>query len=224
MTKIIVFGIEKLAEIAYVYITNDSEYEIVAFTVDREYLTKKELFNLPVLPFEEIEKSYPPKDYKMFIAIGYQDLNRIREKKYYEAKEKGYELISYVSSNVSNIGKSKVGDNCFILEFNVIQPFVKIGNNVIIFSANYIGHGSKIGDHCFIGSHVVITGENIVKQNCFIGVNSTIANSITIEKENFIGSGCMITQNTEEKGVYVTEDTKKFRLNSDFFLKFTKMK
>jgi len=65
----------------------------------------------------------------MFIAIGYHDLNRIRQKKYNEAKKKGYELISYVCSNISSFGDFEVGDNCFILDNQIIQPFVKIGNN-----------------------------------------------------------------------------------------------
>ncbi len=224
MTKIVVFGIGELAELAYMYMKYDSDYEIVAFTVDRQYITKKELFGLQILPFDEIEKLYAPKEYKMFVAIGYSDLNRAREKKYLEAKKKGYELISYVCSKNSNFGKIEVGENCFILENNTIQPLAKIGNNVIIFCGNYIGHHCVIEDHCFISSHVIISGGTHIKSYCFLGINTSIGNSIIIEKENFIGSSCNITKNTTEKSVFITEDTPKFRLNSDFFLKFTKFK
>ena len=224
MEKIVIFGIGNIAEVAYTYITNDSEYEIVAFTVDKEYLTKNKLFNLPVIPFDELENLYPPKDYKIFAAIGYHDLNRIRQKKYEEVKNKGYELISYVSSKISNFGNVEIGDNCFILEDNVLQPFAKIGNNVTLWSGNHIGHHSTIEDHCFITSHVVISGKSTIKQNCFIGVNSTIGHEITIGKNNFIGAGCLITKNTENKSVFITKDTEKFRIDSDRFIKFSKIK
>ena len=58
----------------------------------------------------------------MFVAVGYQDLNKFRARKYEEAKAKGYELISYVSSRASNFGGVEIGDNCFVLEFAAIQP------------------------------------------------------------------------------------------------------
>lgn len=224
MEKIVVFGIGNIAEVAYSYITNDSEYEIVAFTVDKEYLTKSELFNLPVVPFDELEDLFPPKGYKIFIAIGYQNLNKLRQKKYEEVKNKGYQLISYISSKISNFGNAEIGDNCFILEDNVLQPFIKIGNNVTLWSGNHIGHHSTIEDHCFISSHVVISGLSTIKQNCFIGVNSTIGHEITIEKDNFIGAGCLITKSTEAKNVFISKNTEKFRIDSERFMKFSRMK
>ena len=89
----------------------------------------------------------------MFIAIGYKNMNKIREKFYNEAKSKGYTLLNYLSSK-ANIFTDKIGDNCFICEDNTIQPYVKIGKNVILWSGNHIGHHSVIEDHIWICSHV----------------------------------------------------------------------
>ena len=38
--KLIIFGNTEFAEIAYEYFTHDSDYEVVAFCVHREYINK----------------------------------------------------------------------------------------------------------------------------------------------------------------------------------------
>jgi acetyltransferase-like isoleucine patch superfamily enzyme len=148
-------------------------------------------------------KQNPCEDFKMFIALSYSKLNRIREAKYYEAKQKGYELISYVSSKCSYMSQYACGDNCFIFEDNTIQPFVKIGNNVTLWSGNHIVHHSVLNDHIFISSHVVISGHCRISSNSFIGVNATIGHQVVIANENIIGAGSIITKNTETGNVWV---------------------
>lgn len=224
MSKVVIFGAGKIADEAFFYLTNDSPHEIVAFTLDGAYLTEKEKFGLPVVPFEEAESLYPPGDFKMFVAVGYQDLNKFRAQKYEEAKAKGYELISYVSSRASNFGQVEIGDNCFVLEFAVIQPCAKVGSNVFIWSGNHVGHHSSVGDHCYIAGNVVISGSTIVEPYCFIGVSATIGHEVTIGRESFIGAHSLITKNVEPKSVYITPDTPKYRLDSSTFLRLTKMK
>ncbi len=224
MSKVVIFGEGKIAVEAYYYITNDSPHDIVAFTVDEEFISKKELFGLPIIPFDEVEDKYPSDEYKMFVALGYQNMNKLRATKYFEAKDKGYELISYVSSRASNFGDVEIGDNCFILDNAVIQPCSKLGNNVSIWSGNHIGHHAIVKDHCYIAGHVIISGSTIIEPYCFIGVNATIGHEITIGRESFIGASCLITKSAEDKSVYITQDTPKFRLDSSSFLRLTTMK
>jgi len=224
MSKIVIFGEGKYAEVTYYYLTNDSHHDVETFTADKNYITKKELFGLPVVPFEEIENKYPPTDFKMFVALGYQNLNKLRATKYFEAKDKGYELISYVNSRASNFGDVEIGDNCFILEDAVIQPCSKIGCNVSIWSGNIIGHHAFVGDHCYIAGNVIISGSTTIEPYCYIGVNATIGHEITIGRESFIGAGCLVTKNAGEKSVFITQNTPKYRLDSSSFLRLTKMK
>jgi hypothetical protein len=82
MSKIVIFGAGKIADEAYYYLTNDSPHEIVAFTVDKAFLSTQEKLGLPVIPFDEVQNKYPPGDFKMFVAVGYQDLNKFRAQKY----------------------------------------------------------------------------------------------------------------------------------------------
>jgi sugar O-acyltransferase (sialic acid O-acetyltransferase NeuD family) len=218
--KIVIFGTGKLAEVAHYYFTHDSPYEVVAFAVDREFLQSNEFINLPVIPFEEVEKRFPPDQFSMFIAVGYGGMNKVRAKKYGEAKRKGYKLASYVCSKSVIWDNVKIGDNCFIFENQTIQPFAKIGNDVIIWSGNHIGHHSSIGDHCFITSHVVVSGNVAVGDYCFLGVNATIRDGIEIAPECLIGAGAVIMKSTKAKEVFIPGRTKPDERESDQFFNF----
>jgi len=215
MKKTIIFGTGDLGKVVYFYLKNDSSHEVVAFTANNWAIKEEKMFDLPVVPFEQIESSYPPSEYNMFIAIPYTKMNKIREKIYLESKRKGYEFVTYINSKAIRWEDLQIGENCFILENNVIQPFVKIGNDVIIWSGNHIGHHSEIGDHSFIASHVVISGKVKIGPNCFLGVNSTIRDGIRIAKECVIGAGTVILEDTEEKGVYASASSKKLSITSD---------
>lgn len=223
MEKVVIFGEGKIAEVVYFHFKNDSPYEVVAFTADAKYISKEKLFGLPVIPFEDVEDRFPPNDFKMFIAVGYQQLNELRARKYFEAKGKGYKLASYVCSRTTNFGEVEIGDNCLILENNAIQPGAKIGNNVTLWSGNHIGHHSEICDHCFLAGQVVVSGNAKIGPYCFIGVNATIGHSIEIGERNLIGAGTLITKSTEPGSVFILQDTPKYRLDSARFLKLTRL-
>ena len=138
----------------------------------------------------------------MFVAIGYSKVNRARSEVFRRCQAKGYKLASYMSTRASNYGPTDLGENSFVFEDNVIQPFVEIGSNVVIWSGNHVGHHSIIEDHCFVASHAVISGRVKVGRQSFIGVNSTIANGVTIGAENIIGAGALITRDTQDREVY----------------------
>jgi len=208
MKKLVIFGITHLAEVAHFYFTHDSPYEVVAFTVHEAYLNQKDLLGLPVVSYEKIIEDYPPDDFSLFIAVGYKQVNSFRASIYNDAKQKGYLLPTYLSSRLVSWGETKIGDNCFILENQTIQPFVEIGNDVVVWSGNHIGHHVKIGDHCFITSHVVISGNVTVGDYSFLGVNATIRDGITIEKRSVIGAGTIILEDTRENSIYKSEQTK----------------
>ena len=135
--------------------------------------------------------------------------------KYYKAKELGYDLVSYVSSKCTFLTEIPVGDNCFILEDNTIQSFVRIGNNVTLWSGNHIGHHSEVLDNNFISSHVVVSGHVHIHSFCFIGVNATLHDNIVIAPETLIGAGAVIAKDTIEKGVYLVPKSTLINKKSD---------
>lgn len=200
--KAILFGSSGQAQVMAYLLQHDSEYDVIAFTSTSEFVVSDTLYGLPFIRFENITEKYPPAEYEMHIAVGYTDNNKIREKFYFEAKAKGYTLLTYISSRAT-IWSESIGDNVFIFEDNTIQPFVKIGNNVILWSGNHIGHHSVVEDNCFISSHVVVSGHCVIGRNSFLGVNSTLRDGITIAKETTLGAGCLITKKTQEGRIYI---------------------
>jgi len=203
-----------MAELAKFYFDYDSDYEVVAFTVEHKYADKTEFQGLPVILFEKLEEKYSPSEYWLFIAIAYTKMNTVREEKYLEGKKKGYKFANYISSKAT-IWTNSIGENNFILEDNTIQPFVTIGNNNTIWSGNHIGHHGSIGNNNFISSHVVISGMVHIKNNCFIGVNATLRNDITIANKTLIGAAAVVLKNTQDNEVYATRQTDLFLKKSD---------
>jgi sugar O-acyltransferase (sialic acid O-acetyltransferase NeuD family) len=194
--KLIIVGDSAFAEIAYEYFTHDSDYEVVAFSVESDYLKKTELFGLPVAAFESLSELFNPAEHYVYVATVYTQLNRLRARLSQEAKQKGFRLASYISSRAFVWSNVALGEHCFIFEDNTVQPFVKVGNNVVMWSGNHIGHHSTIRDNCFISSHVVISGFVDVGENCFLGVNATIVNDVTIGKDCWVGPACIIVRDT----------------------------
>ncbi len=214
--KIVIVGDGETAEMAYEYFTYDSNYEVVAFSAERKYLKNSLLFGLPVVPFEELELTYSPKEFKIFIAISFTQLNRLRRRLYEEAKEKDFSCVSYVSSRAFVWRNVKIGENCFILENNVLQSNVRVGNNVFIWSGNQVGHRAVIDDNCFVSSQVVISGFCEIGKNCFLGVNSCLADMIKVAKDCIIGAGAVVIKDTEEGRVYVGNPAKALSHRNSF--------
>jgi len=208
MAKVIVFGVLDTAELAHYYLTHDSEHEVVAFTINREYIQNESFKNLPVVAFEDVETLFPPQEYSFFAPMTGRNMNRNRESIYNAAKAKGYQFISYISSKAT-LFNNVIGDNCFILEDNTIQPFTTIGNNVVMWSGNHIGHHGQIKDHVFFTSHVVLSGHCLVESYSFFGVNSTIRDYTSIAQGTLVGMASAITKETEEWGIYIGNPAKK---------------
>jgi sugar O-acyltransferase (sialic acid O-acetyltransferase NeuD family) len=201
-TNLIIIGAGETARLAYKYFTYDSEYNVVAFAIDKEYKKLDTLYDLPIINLENIETKYPKNKFNVFVAVAFKHLNRDRIGLYNRIKKMGYKCASYISSKASIWKDIKIGENCFILENNTIQPFSQIGNNVIIWSNTFIGHRSIIHDNCFIASQVAISGFCEIENNCFIGTNTSIADGINIAQDNFIAMGAVIHKNTKANSVY----------------------
>lgn len=211
---LVIFGTGDIAQLAHYYFSTDSEYGVVAFTVDAAYFTDTIFCGLPVIAFEEISRQYPQDSHDLFLALSYSKLNAVRKEKYLAAKAIGYRLASFISSRATVLNDGRIGENCFIFEDNTIQPFVTIGNNVTLWSGNHIGHHSTIKDHCFIASHVVVSGGVEIGEQCFIGVNATLRDHIKIGERCVIGAGALLLADAEPEGVYIGTATERSKVPS----------
>jgi len=214
MAEIIIFGINDTAQLAHYYINNDSNNNVVAFTVDVDYIPEnKQFLGLPVVDFETIEEHYSPDEYQFFAPMTAAGMNKARESIYLRAKEKAYRFISYISSKATVL-TDDIGENCFILEDNTLQPFTHIGDNVVLWSGNHLGHHSSIDSHSFVSSHVVISGHCTVGKYCYLGVNCTLRDGLTIAEGSFIAIGATVTRDTEAWGAYLGSPARSMKKKS----------
>jgi sugar O-acyltransferase (sialic acid O-acetyltransferase NeuD family) len=215
VARLVVFGAGDIARLAAFYFERDSEHEVAAFVVDPPYRTSDTFMDRPLVGSDDVQRLYPPSQYEGFVALSYTNMNAARAAKYHAMKAMGYALASYVSSRCSYLSQFPHGDNCFILEDNTVQPYVRIGSDVTLWSGNHIGHDATIGDHCFVSSHVVISGHVAIGDSCFLGVNATLRNSITIGERTLIGAGAVIMKNTRPGSVYLGTRAERFAKTSD---------
>jgi sugar O-acyltransferase (sialic acid O-acetyltransferase NeuD family) len=214
MKKIIVFGAGEIAQLAHFYFTRQREFEVCAFAVDDEYADKPDFCGLPLIKRSQMALAFPPERYSAFVAMSYARMNQAREEKFLELKRMGYALVSYISPQCTRL-TDEIGENCFILEDNTLQPFSRIGNNVTLWSGNHIGHHAHIGDNAFITSHVVISGGVRIGKNCFIGVNATLRDHITLGEGTMVGAGAILIKDTLPKQVYRAPRSECMAITSD---------
>jgi sugar O-acyltransferase (sialic acid O-acetyltransferase NeuD family) len=207
--RLVIFGLGDMAQLAHFHFSRDSDYEVVAFSVDAAFLKEETFCGLPVVAFEEVAKIYLPDKHDMFVAVGYSKLNALRKDKYFKAKAMGYRLATFISTQGTVHNDARVGDNCFILEGNMIQPFATIGNNVILWGGDHIGHHSRIGDHCFIAAHVVVAGRVVIGEQCFIGINAALRDHIVIGDRCVIGGGVLLLANAANDEIYLGQATER---------------
>lgn len=207
--KLVIVGDSSFAEVACELFDAAGAYDVLAFSVHRAFKKREVLLGRPVHALEEIADICSPVEFDAFVAVTYRELNRARARLCAEMKSKGYQLTTYVSSQAFVWRNVPVGENSFIFENNVIQPFCQIGNNVVLWSGNHIGHHSSIEDNVFIASHVVVSGHVTIGRNSFVGVNATIADTVKVAADNWIGPNALITKDTDPNSMFRLEMTER---------------
>jgi sugar O-acyltransferase (sialic acid O-acetyltransferase NeuD family) len=225
VTKLVIFGAGKVAEVIFRYVKLQGDYDIVAFTCDSEFLPSNGTFHgLPVVAFDAVSRHYPPSEHHMIVAVGYHGLNRVRRSTYDRAKALGYPLASLVSRR-AHVGDWLVsGDNCIILDGAVIDPGVRLGNNVVIWSNVLVGHHTVIEDHCWVAGHAIFGGSATLGSGSFVALGAIVGNEVAIGAESFLGAGVVVTKCADAKSVFVARDTERYRLDSENFLKISKVR
>ncbi len=213
MKKLVIFGTGQIAELAHHYFTNDSDHEVVAFTVDGAYLTNDRMAGLPVCSFEELAHAFGPEDHAMFVALSYARMNALRAERLAAVRAAGYATARYISSRAAVAHPHLIGDHCFVLENATVQPFTSLGDNVFVWSSSHVGHHGKIGDNAFI-STCVIAGNVTIGANAFVGVGATVRDNVRIGERCMIGAGALILSDCADDGVYTGVASERARVPS----------
>lgn len=223
MTSVVLFGIGKIADVVRAHVADEGGLEIRGFTCDKAYLTRETIDGLPVVPFEDVEAAFPPATHQMLVAIGYHDLNAVRESRCRAALAKGYRLASWVSPRANVTSSSVIGENCVVMPGAALQPYSRLGNGSFVWDNAVIGHHATIGEQCWIASNSTISSTAVLGDRCFVGVNVAIGHGITVGADTFFGAGVVLTHNAAEGGVYIQGDASRYRLDSRRFMRFARM-
>ena len=209
MKKVVIFGTGEYAELAHYYFENDSEcdFEVVGFVADDEYVKEDTFRGLPLVKLSNLTKIFPSNKFSAHVALSYSKLNQVKQEKFNTMKELGYELVSYVCSKGTVTWPDlDMGENCFILEKNNIQPTVKLGNNIMIWSSNHLGHNCEIKDHAYLASGITISGHVVIGERSFIGVNVAFKDFINIGSDTFVTMGANVTRDIPNDSTVTSTD------------------
>ena len=218
---IIIFGIGKIAEVVHYYAVNECGFVVEAFCVDEAYRNVSEWKGRPVVSTGELVQKYPSQDYDAFVAVGYQNLNRLREEKCNLLIGMGYKLVSIISPTINTQQNIVYGWNCFIMSPSLIHPFVQLGNNVFVWSGAVVGHHSKLYDNTWVTSGANIAGNVEIGANSFIAIGAVLCDNIVIGSNSFIGANTLLNKSLSENKVVIKETDKPIKLSSGDFLRFS---
>lgn len=223
--QIVMFGAGKVADVVYRHITHAGTHEVVAFTTDAGHIPGGAAFHgKPVVAFDRLAERYPSDRYGMIVAIGYHDLNAVRRAKYEAAKAAGYQLVSFVSPRAGVGDWLEMGDNCIILDNATIEPGVRLGNNVVVWSNVLVGHHTIIEDHAWIAGQAVFGGSARLGESSFVGLGAIVGHEVELGPQTMLGAGALVTKCADPKSVFIAKNTDLFRLDSERYLKISKLR
>ena len=199
--ELVIYGSGPFAKLMLYHFTHDSEYEVVAFSLDQQYINNNTFCGLPVIAFESISNHYPASDYGMFVAIGYSNM-RNRPVMFNKAKDKHYQLVNFISNHAIIRENLILGENNVILSSTDIEPFVTIGNNNVFWTGGILGHNLTIGNHNYISGNCGLGGNCQIGDRCFMGNAAVMVNGLNIADETFMVSGTVILKDTEYAAKY----------------------
>jgi sugar O-acyltransferase (sialic acid O-acetyltransferase NeuD family) len=202
VTDLVVFGTGDLARAVHALLPADARWRLRAFTVDRAHLGEPTVGGVPVVPFDEVAARCPPADARMLVALGYGRLNAVRLAKMAEARALGYRLATVVHPSSVVSPTAELGENCLVMEGNVIQPHARLGDGVVLWSANVVGHDAVLGAGCFVSSGVVIGGRTRIGEGSFLGMQSGVGPQLTLGRRCVVGAGALVLEDAPDESVF----------------------
>lgn len=201
MKNYIIFGDSPFAERLSKYILFEGVDNLLGFTQDDEFCSRYCILDLPVIPLSKLKERFDD-GVEILLAVGYTQMNDLRERIYRMLKNKGFRIGSWVSVNAISYS-NLIGEGSIILPNTMIGPGCEIGKCNFLESSVSISHDNNVGDFNFFSTSVVVGGMATIKNHCFFGLNSTIKSDIVMNDYTLLGSACNMLKDSISMGAYV---------------------
>lgn len=202
MKNIIIFGANDLGRLLKYYIEKEDPRNVVAFTMNRDYIEKDSFLGLPIVEFETIEKKYSTEDYEILIAIGNSKMNNVRKKIFEECNKKGYTVASFIHPSCS-IHSNDIGEGNILLENCLVYPYSKIGKGNLLWDHVLISHDCVVGDFNTFSSYADLCGYVKIGNNGYFGKHCILNDFMEVADYTLVGAAAYAKKNTKPYDVVV---------------------
>lgn len=195
--KLVIFGIGTfVSEIIY-FIKKYELFDIVGFTVDKKYFVPT-YDNLPVYPFEDLEKYVDKNSVKLFVAISVNNkFNKYKREKFEDLKNRGFRFANLISP-LASINTNNIGQGNWICDFAFIGYNTTIGDNCVFLEHSLLAHHSKVDDHTFFAARATVAGLTNIGKNCYLGLSCNVFNKLNIGNFCLIGGGSNVKKDLND--------------------------
>jgi sugar O-acyltransferase (sialic acid O-acetyltransferase NeuD family) len=216
MKKLILYGLNSLAEEIVRISLLESEYKISYICVDQKYKNGSFYQGVPIIAFEALD-TLDMEQFEILITFGYTSMNKLKMSKFRLCKRQGYTLTNFISDKAS-VYTDDIGESNIIMPHSIISKGVHLGDCNTIYPSVVIGHDCRVGNFNFIASCVDILGRATIGDRCFVGGNSTILDTRKLADATLVGAGAVISQNTKPGQVFVPPRSTLLEKSSEDFI------
>ena len=203
MRELVIIGNGSYAQMMRRYIQLTDFGVTVAYAVDEEYRTKRELDNLPVITLKELKEKFPLEEISLIMGIGYTQMGNVRKRLFEECKRLGYCFSNYVHPTAIVQKNVTLGEGNNVLEGVILEESVIVGNANLFFGGSLVAHESTIGDYNTLSVKAVVAGCTLIGRNCFIGAAATVRDHVRINNYALIGAAAYADEDMEPYSVMV---------------------
>ena len=199
-----IFGNNSLARLLYWFLEDDEQI-VDAFLLNETYVLQAQspIDGVPLKAAEDILEQYNPSEDRVFVTIGYADMNRTRDLVFRWLNKRGVVPSTFIHKSASISPRSDIGEGCLIMENVTIQGGSKLGRGNILWNGSNISHDARIGDFNYFSPGLTMAGRVIVGNCCFFGANATIKNDLSIGNTCLIGAGSYASKSLPNSSVLV---------------------
>lgn len=192
MEKLIIVGIGDLAKDVSFFVNRYKLFQIVGYSVNKQYLTNEQFMDCPVYPLENLEAYVDKNEVKIFVAISWFNyLNRDRKNAFLYLKDKGFSFANLISPK-ADVLTDDIGEGNWICDYAYLDFSSKIGSNCILRNHTYLAHYASLGDHVAVIAKASIGGGAVVKNQSYIGMCAVVFNNVVVGEKCLVGGATIV--------------------------------